>query len=93
MLLEAKYQIDLLMVEVEKKVKSDKIALEKVKGLKEKVQNCMEEHDSLVKWNQYKSTDDYNSVVEAFKDSVWSGYPEMSLACQYFQKPCFFNED
>lgn len=93
MLLEAKHQIELIMVEVEKKVKSDMIALEKVRELKEKVNTSMTEYNSLQKWNNYKSTDEYNKILIAFNDSAWEQYPEMALASAYFQRPCFFNED
>ena len=81
------------MVDVEKKVMSDVIALEKVRNLKEKVSTAMTQNNNLQKWSNYKSTDDYHSILDSFNDSLWSDYPEMAVAGTYFQRPCFFNED
>ena len=95
MLLEAKHRISLIFEDVEKELnsKNNAIALERLNELRNKVNESMAKYDDLRKWDSFKKTLAYNTVVDGFVDSFWNDFPQMRTACAYYQRPCFFNED
>lgn len=92
---EAKKEIIVIFGAVEKQINltQDEKKLKKLSDLKEKVIEAMLKYDTLQKWSSYKTTDEFKAIVKEFADDAWKEHPQISLACEYFKKPCFFNED